>query len=190
MSMSNHSYEQAPRWRRTGAGLVDAAIFAGVSLRARKAGVVRDGTMLARLLTPALPELLKEQLRTPGQVLLGIRTVDGRTGKRVALRRTLALAGVKAAGGELARRLAPSEGPERRRAQEDLASESHEIFRRHPQASPERDAALRELSGRYPSSVVSPDPVRMFLPPLFVGLVSSRLRRRLAPTVEVLARGG
>ncbi len=189
--MSPASYVRAPRWRRTAAGLVDAAVFGGVSLRARKIGVVREGTLLARLLTPSMLDLLLgQQLRTPGQLMLGIRTVDRRNGARVALWRSLALAGAGAAGGDLVRRLAPTEDPARRRAQQALASETHEIFKRHPQASPEREAALREASARYPNSMVSPDPVRIFLPPLLVGLLSAGLRRRLAPTVEVLAREG
>ncbi len=187
--MPDRSHVRAPRWRQTGSGLIDVGAIAGLRWLARRRGLTGAEKMITRRAGTG-QHVLREQLRSPGQLLFGTRTVDRRTGARVALWRTLALAGAVAAGGEVVRRLSPSENPERRRAQAAFASESHEIYARHPQASPEREAALRDLYRRYPGSMVSPDPVRIFLPPLLVGLVSSGLRRRLAPTVEVLARGG
>lgn len=187
--MSPASYVGAPRWRQTGSGLIDVGVLAGLRWLARRGELTGAEKLITRAAGTG-QRVLREQLRSPGQLLLGTRTVDRRTGRRVALWRTLALAGVGVASRELVRRLAPFEGPERRRAQAAFASESHEIYARHPQASPEREAALRELYRRHPPGSVSADPVRIFLPPLLAGLLGAGLRRRLAPTVEVLARGG
>ncbi len=186
--MAGDSYQRAPLWRRTGAGLLDAAVFAGGSTRARRTGLVREGGLIERQLIPALPDVLREQLRMPGQLLFGIRTVDRRTGKRVALWRTFALAAVAATGRELVRRLAFPESPELDRERQAFNAEIHEIFRGHPQDSPEREAALREASARQRG--LWPSAARAMGPSLLVGLLSSGLRRRLAPTVEVLAREG
>jgi hypothetical protein len=187
--MPDRPHERAPRWRRTAAGLVDGAAFGGLWWLARRRELVSDDGPAARLFAVSR-ELLRQQLRTPGQLLVGTRSVDRRTGARVAPWRTLVLVGVGAAGQELIRRLAPKETPERRRAQRELAAETHEVFRRYPQASTERDEALREVSSRYPRGSVSPSVVRAVGPTLAVGLLNTRLHRRLAPTVEVLAREG
>src|SRR5947209_5450234 len=91
---------KAPAWRRTGANLADAAFFGALFWLARSRGLAREGSAGARLM--AVPvEVLREQLRSPGQRLLGTRTVDRRTGTRVALWRTLALGGSRVAAAEL-----------------------------------------------------------------------------------------
>ncbi len=176
----------APAWRRTGANLVDMAAFGGLFWLARSRGLVREGSVGARL--AAIPvEVLREQLRSPGQRLLGTRTVDRRTGSRVALWRTLALIGSRAAGAELTRRLEPVRTPDLEREREAANAEVADIMRRHPQASPEREAELRASHARH--SHATPSVPRMVAPSLVVGVLTTRLRRRLAPTVEVLARG-
>jgi hypothetical protein len=178
--------DRAPRWRRSGANLVDAALLGGLWWLARSRGLVRDGSRAARLL--ALPgDPLREQLRSPGQLLLGTLTVDRRTGRRVALWRTAAVLAAGAASEELTRRLRGPEAPERERDNEAYFAEMQAIMRRHPQASPEREAELQDLYGRHRRAM--PSLPRLIAPSLAVSLVSSRLRRRLAPTVEVLARG-
>lgn len=106
-SEPEQAYVRAPRWRETGAGLVDAAAFGGLTWLARRRELIRlDGAVGTVIGVASV--VLREQLRTPGQVLLGIRTVDRRTGERVALWRTLAVAATNFAGRRLAGRLAAS----------------------------------------------------------------------------------
>ena len=133
-------------------------------------------------------EALREQLGTPGQRLFGVRTVDRRTGERVELWRTLLLTAVAAGGQQLARRLTPAQTPAQDPAREDYLSELRAIHQRHPADSPDRQSELRALGARHPG------PVNLQLgsllgPALAAGLLTSRLRRRLAPTTDVLARG-
>ena len=60
---------------------------------------------------------MRTQIASPGERLSGVRTVDRRTGRRVALWRTLLLVTVRAAGAELVRRSRPAAGElERERA--------------------------------------------------------------------------
>jgi len=177
---------KAPSWRRIGANLIDMAVFGGLWWFARQQGWVREGTVRARLM--AVPgELLREQLRSPGQRVLGTITVDRRTGRRLALWRTLALVAARAAAAELTRRLEPLHTPELEREREAANTELAEIMRRHPQASPEREAELQAAYARH--SHATPSLPRAVAPSLVTGLVTTRLRRRLAPTIEVLAGG-
>ena len=150
---------------------------------------VRGGPV-SRLLASSR-EVVGEQLRTPGQLLFGTRTVDRRTGSRVALWRTVVLTATRVGAGELTRRLTIPAKPEQDRDREAFVEEMQEIMRRYPRASPERDAARKELFARHPPVVISSGSslLRALVPSLLVGVLDKRLRRRLAPTVEVLARG-
>jgi len=188
--MTQRSYVRAPHWRRAGAALLDAAAFGGLWWLLRRRELIESDGPAARVYLAVPHDLVRQGVRTPGELALGTRTVDKRTGTRVAPWRTLVLAGVSVGSHELTRRLAGYDAPERTREQRAYGIESYEIFQRYPQASAEREAALRELSARYPRRFVSPGAARAMAAPLVVGLVNSRLRRRLAPTVEVLARGG
>ena len=180
----------APRWRQTGAALIDMAALAALSWPARRRPLVRPGGLVSRLLVVAR-EVVTEQLRTPGQLLLGTRTVDRRTGARVAVWRTVVLTGVRVAGGELTRLLVVRGGPGKDHDREAFLTEMNEVMRTHPQDSPEREAAREELFARHPPVVSSGTSLlRVVAPSLVFGLVNKRLRRRLAPTVEVLAREG
>jgi hypothetical protein len=184
--MKDMDRDRAPAWRRTAANLIDMAVFGGLFWLARKRGIGREGTVAARFI--GLPvEVLREQLRSPGQRLLGTQTVDARTGRRIAVWRTLALIGARAAGAELSRRLEPVRTPELQREREAAHAELAEIMRRHPQASPEREAELQAAYRRH--SHAMPSLPRAVVPGLAIGLVTTRLRRRLAPTAEVLAHG-
>jgi hypothetical protein len=187
--MADRSYARAPGWRQMGARLVDMSMLAALTWPGRSRPLVRPGGPLSRLLSSSR-EVVSEQLRTPGQLLFGTRTVDRRTGSRVELWRSLVLSGLEVLAGELTRRLAVPVKPEQQREREDFFIEMQEIMRRYPQASPERDAARSELLARHPPAIVSSGSslVRVLVPSLLVGLVNNRLRRRLAPTVEVLAR--
>jgi hypothetical protein len=169
-------YVKAPGWRRVAGGLVDAAILWPLA----------RGNRLARLPVAVLAEILREQVGSPGQLLLGIRTLDRRSGERVALWRSVVLGGVAWGGQLLAHRLAPPPpGPEQKRALERYWSELRETGARHAE-----DA---DASGEARRPLVHPPPVtvnigRVVAPTVAVGLVTNRLRRLLAPTVEALAR--
>jgi len=178
---------KAPTWRRTGANLFDMAFFGALFWAARSRGLAREGSVGARLIAIPL-EVLREQLRSPGQRLLGTKTVDRRTGRRLALWRTLVVVGARAAGTEVARRLQPVQTPELDREREAAGREIADIMRRHPQASPERESELQAAYAR--QRRIAPSLPRAIAPPLIAGLVTTRLHRRLAPTAEVLARGG
>jgi hypothetical protein len=82
--MTNAEISPAPPWRRALAAIADIAIVGGVAWLWRRragsaAGVGR--TRWAPLLRPS-GEMVREQLGSPGQHLLGVRTVDRRTGRR------------------------------------------------------------------------------------------------------------
>ena len=142
--MPEPSYARAPQWRILLAGRVDVAI-AGALGRAIQARVGRRALRPVATLRSPMEELVREQIGSPGQLLLGVRTVDRRTGSRLALRRSLVVF-ASASGRSLLRgRLLPG-GSEHRRAVRVLA-------------------------------------------PIAAGVASRRLRRRVAPTVQVLAGG-
>ena len=178
-----------PPWA-TGAGVRQAAL-AALSWLARR----RDSsgwTVLVGTVIGVASVVLREQLRTPGQVLLGIRTVDRRTGERVALWRTLGRRSNFRGGGSRGawrRPRCPVRRAERER--EDFLAEMHELMQQHPEPSPEREAAREELFARHPSDHLRSDHrCGWSRPTVLFGLLNHRLRRRLAPTVEVLAREG
>jgi hypothetical protein len=186
--MADAPYTKAPRWRGALAGLLDAALVGGfVWMRARGEGPAQAAANMRWLrFVPA--DAVREQVGTPGQRLLGIRTVDRRTGERVALWRTAALVGTALAAQRLAQQLAPPRPSAEQEAQRRAyGAEVRSVYERHPQASPQREAELRELAARYPS-MQSTNALRAVGPALAAGVLSNRLRRRLAPTVEVLAR--
>jgi hypothetical protein len=120
----------APRVRQTLAGLIDAAVMALPTaiygLRAWRArGTGRPAARppgWMRVLAP-VAAILGEQVRTPGSWIMGVRTVDSRTGRRLALWRTLTVALVQVATRLLIPRLTPrpvlpSEDERRQRASE------------------------------------------------------------------------
>jgi hypothetical protein len=104
----------APRVRQTMAGLIDAGVMALPTaiygLRAWRArGTERPAARppdWMRLLAPAFA-VLGEQVGTPGGWIAGVMTVDRRTGRRLALWRTLAVALAQVATRALSRRLTP-----------------------------------------------------------------------------------
>jgi len=176
--------EPAPRWRRMLADALDAAMLAAAA-RAWRGRAVRAGARHQSWgLLGRSADFLGVQLRSPGERLLGIRTVDRRTGRRVALWRTLLLSGCRLGGGLLLRRLV-AESPEDERQREWFTTETHAILERHPQASSARDAEREALAERYSGR----GPLRTVGPWIAFGLLTAGLRRRLEPTVQVLARG-
>jgi hypothetical protein len=183
--MLDADIERAPWPRRTLANLVDAAIAGGVawSLRARAAGAAREALSL---LAPG-GELIREQLASPGQRLAGVRTVDRRTGRRLALWRTLVLIGVRVGGQLVVSRVTPAAPTAERNRALATVREETEAARREHAGDPE---ALREalLAVHRRHRIPSPNFAGLLAPALTVAFLNRRLRRRLAPTVEVRAR--
>lgn len=176
--------QEAPGWRKLCAGLIDAAISMGVTRAIRRGSTLASGRYA--YLAGLAAELARKQLRSPGQRLMGLRTVDRRTGARMAWWRVLAVAGFAVAGRESVRRLSPppNESPERPPV---VPREAEAIRARHaadPQARQEAmDAYFREHGNRF-------NPVRSLGPLIVLGLLGGLLRRRLAPTAEVRVEGG
>jgi len=170
------------------AGGVDAAIGGGVVWLVRKQSLGANArtTRWAPLLAP-IPELVREQLGSPGQRLLGLRTVDRRTGRRLQLWRTVAVLGATLGGRLVMRRFAPSAPtPAQTRDQREFLDELNAIHERHRDDPDALQAARRQLFARQ-------QPVRVTLigaagPAVAFGLLNNRLRRRLAPTTEVRIR--
>jgi hypothetical protein len=188
----NTKIRSAPRVRRMLAGALDAAIVAGATWLWRRRRGDGENARSARwmgLLEP-VTESLRQQLRSPGQLLLGVRTVDRRTGRRLELWRTLALLGVGVARITLVRHLAPRPlTPEQERARSGFLEELNAIQARHPDDERAREAERQQLFERQHNQL--PDILRRTaVPALALGLLNSRLRRRFAPTTEVLAEGG
>jgi hypothetical protein len=194
--MGGGDQERAPRWRSTAAAIVDAALTWPVRRRAigppPRAEVDADPAAAPRrragLPANLIAEALREQVGTPGQRLLGIRTVDRRTGARVELWRSLLLLGSGWASLLLVRRLAPGgRSAEQQRAVEAYWRELREIGIRHADDPEAAHAERRELFDRSPPPLAV-NVWRAVGPMLAAGLLMIRLRRRVAPTVEVIAR--
>ncbi len=186
--MKDPVIEVAPWWRRVLAGGVDAAIVGGATWLSRRQSSGADARTAswAPLLAP-IPELVREQLGSPGQRLLGLRTVDRRTGRRLELWRTLVILGATLGGRVVMRRFAPSPPtPSQARDQREFLDELNAIHERHRDDPDALQAERRQLFARQ-------QPVRATLlsaagPALAAGLLNNRLRRRLAPTTEIRIR--
>jgi len=137
------------------------------------------------LLAPAT-ELVREQLRSPGQRLLALRTVDRRSGRRVRGRASLALFALASGGVFARRRFTPVDTPAHARERERVRAEADAIYRRHPD---DVDARQRELSALFEGSD-TPNVMVAVLPSLVAGVAGALLRRRIAPTVEISAERG
>jgi hypothetical protein len=182
--------DPAPPWRRMLAGGVDAAIVGGAVWLSRRQspGAHERASRWAPLFGPT-SELVREQIGSPGQRLLGLRTVDRRTGRRLELWRTLVLLGASVGGRLLVGRLAPAPlTPERQRDRDGFLEELNAINQRHADDPAVREAERRALFERSHSPVAATF-ARAAGPTLAIGLLNSRLRRRLSPTIQVLARG-
>ncbi|HTA34875.1 MAG TPA: hypothetical protein VK721_15745 [Solirubrobacteraceae bacterium] len=186
--MTSTEIKSAPRARRMLAGAIDAALVGGGTWlwRKRRGGESARAARWMPVLELAA-ESLRQQLRSPGQLLLGLRTVDRRTGRRLELWRTLVLLGAGVARGVFMRRLAPPRlTPEQERDRSGFLDELNAIQARHPDDAVAREAERRQLFERQHNQV--PDILRHTAAPMLaIGLLNSRLRRRLAPTTEVLA---
>ncbi len=186
--------EAAPRARRALAGLIDsAAISLPTALyrrgagRGGKAGRSRELPSWTRELPRALASL-GEQVGTPGGWIVGVRTVDRRTGRRIALWRTLVLLGVDLGGQLLVRRVSrPAITPEQQRQRETFLDDLAAIQQRHPDDPSAREAERRLLLARQ-AGPINAQLWRAAGPAIAIGVLKRRLRRRLAPTVVVRSR--
>jgi hypothetical protein len=182
----------APRWRHAVAGVIDATLVCGLGWGLRRTGRIRADGRADRLLwlIASAGELVRTRVRSPGQRLLGLRSVDERTGRRIELWRSLVLLGADAGGHLIARRLRPAaQTPDQEGKRERFIAELGEIMQRHPENNPAREAERRALFERYPPPTAG-NLSRSMGAPLAVSLINSRLRRRLAPTTEILVRRG
>jgi hypothetical protein len=173
------------------AGALDAALMGGAAWLWRQRP--QSESERARRWTPPAElaaDAFRQQLRSPGQLLFGLRTVDRRTGRRLELWRTLVVVGAGAARGMFLRRLAPTPlTPEQERVRGAFLEELNAIQVRHPDDAAAREAERQRLFARQHNS--APDILRRTAAPMLaIGLLHSRLRRRVAPTTEVLAGRG
>jgi hypothetical protein len=175
----------APPWRRLLAGLVDGAILAGARWAVRRgsprAARGRPSDVL-QLLNPTA-ELVSQQLGSPGQLLLGLRTVDRRTGERALVWRSLLSFGLGAGAQLLFQRVIPVETREHRRERKRVMAGAKLITERHRHDVERRQAELIALYKTSHAPNVLPA-MAIMMP---VGVVTGWLSRRISPTVEVLS---
>jgi hypothetical protein len=186
--------QPAPRARKALAGLIDTAVLALPAalylLRAlRASGAERPAARppgWTRVLTPAVA-VLGEQVGTPGGWIMGVRTVDRRTGRRLALWRTLTVAFAQVATRVLIRRLTPRPVVPSDDERGQRLREVQAIKDRYADDEGALSAELMRHYAEHQSNVT----VKVW-PPLLAGvgstLVIRSLRRRLAPTL-VVSRG-
>jgi hypothetical protein len=189
--MTRAEIDPAPRWRRMLAGAVDAAIGGGVVWlsRRRLSGIDGRTKRLMRLFGPT-SEFVHEQLGSPGEWIMGVRTVDSRTGRRVALGRTLVLVLARVVVDEIQRNVSgvPSPIPMARHA--ELARERQAIMDAHPDDPDARNHAMRRLYKERQADFAGGQSVGWRMLAGIVGgvAVNRWARRRLAPTVDVVSR--
>jgi hypothetical protein len=182
--------EAAPRTRKALAAAIDALPALAAVARARLGGHERaEGKTGAERLLPLLgPQsaIVRQQLGSPGQRIAGIRIVDRRTGRRLPLWRTVTLLGLESGSAALRRELKAGPPPMLDSERKRIEREVKEIHERHADDPGALMAALREHHEHNPPTGI--DLNRLLWLPLALGLLTSRLRRRLAPTVVVRAR--
>jgi hypothetical protein len=184
----------APRARKALAGLIDSAVLALPAAlylrRALRAGGADQPAARppgwTRLLTPAVA-VLGEQVGTPGSWIMGVRTVDRRTGRRIALWRTLTVALAQVATRVLIRQLTPRPVVPSDDERGQRLREVQAIKDRYADDEEARNAELMRHHAEHQINAT----VKVW-PPLVAGLgstlVNRGLRRRLAPTL-VVSRG-
>jgi hypothetical protein len=180
----------APRARQMLATAIDVALGWAIAWRLHdRPTEPRAGGRAVRVrwITVVGPssELVRQQLGSPGQRVARVRTVDRRTGARVALWRTLVVILTSLAGDAISKRHALGDDPELERKR--LAREALEIREGHADDVEARNAALLE---HYRQHRQNADLGSRVAPLVAVGLLTHFLRRRLTPTIEVSVRPG
>ncbi len=158
--------------------------------RGQRAGAGRTTLTLVPVVRQAAT-LLGERYGTPGERLVGLRTVDERTGAPVPLAHTTALTALRVGGRFLSKRLnrmgAPSEGDvEASRAQlrSELKAAEAELGEDEDALNRERMRLHEEHRVRVPSP--GTNLARSVLAALCLAQLHKRLRRRYAPTIVVV----
>ena len=189
VAAESHAVRSAPGWRRALAGLIDSAILAAVHFVRRLAQA--DSRRRRRSALEALigPTPLLERVGSPGERLLGIQTVDRRTGQPVAWWRaallTAAAVGVRA----LRTRLTPKPlTDEQRQRWAALQSDMQELRTRYADDPEALEAAMAELTRERRAPSTNAGAARALLAGVVPWFVSRQLTRRIAPTVVVLRR--
>jgi hypothetical protein len=133
--------------------------------------------------------VLGEQLPTPGQRIVGLRTVDARTGQRVELWRTLARAGFRGGSGMLVRRLMRrDDSVDLEASRQELKMELAALQERYVDDREGLNAAAagllkdRQADGRLPAVKV----MRWLPVALGLGLLQRRVNRALSPTIVIV----
>jgi hypothetical protein len=183
----------ATRVQKALGGAVDTALavaLAAVSWwwRSRGAGTAGRSQMAGRMRLLALlapvRAIVDEQLGSPGGWVAGVRTVDERTGRRVALWRTVLIVSARVGMRAAAQRLAKPSPPISEAEQEQRARELQAIRERFAEDEDARNAALMDHYRKHQKPVHA-----NFAGPLAITLgsavVNNRLRRHLAPTMLV-----
>jgi hypothetical protein len=133
-----------------------------------------------------LKAVLEEQMGSPGVWVAGIRTVDTRTGRRVALWRTLLLASARLGLHQLVRR-APRPDPRLAGRRAEVRRETAAIAARFREGEEgARNAAMEAYFKGMPGDQMM---TAGLLRPIAIGLgsvlINHFLRRRIAPTTLV-----
>ncbi len=186
--------ERAPRSRETLAGLIDAGAGIGVMVLLARVARGREEPWPTIAQTPpgrvagVAIAVLSQQGLGPGSLIAGVRTVELATGRRPPLRNTLVLLGVNAATQQLAKRIAgvPPQVSEEERERD--RRELQDIWEGHRE---DPDGRREALIAHYRSMPVERrmHVGRVLAPSAAQALVMRLLKRRLAPTAVVLARG-
>ncbi len=187
--------EAAAGWRKGLAGVIDAGIPMAVAYARRRRrpahGKGSSGGGIGEAIGGVLARsALIERMGSPGQRLMGLRTVDRRTGRPVTLRRATLLTGlgvgVTVARARLRAPSPASDSPERQRAGEELRREVRELREQHAREPEALEAAMMELYRRRAPAV------RLGGGKLIAGVglqfLVGRVRRRVAPTEVVRSR--
>jgi hypothetical protein len=203
--------QQAPRALRVRAGAIDGALLAGASAayalvawlrlpaqERRRLGLTAlrlpgQGGRRALLLGAARDALgaAGEQYGSPGQRIVGLRTVDARTGGPVALRRRLALIAFARASEALRNRAMRANNATAEARRSELAGRVKALRAEHGEGTPELQEAMGRLFERHRAEGGAEPVVSNLLllaVGVAIGLANRRLERALAPTVVVIRR--
>lgn len=188
--------EQVPLARRMLAGLIDAAVVSLPAIRQMRRAMRAAGAGGTAAKAPgwtqalsAVFEIVGEQVGTPGERIMGVRTVDKRTGRRVVLWRSLVLATVRIGARLLGRRLKPRPAVSSQAEHRQRADEIQAIKERYADDEDARNAALMRYYSEHRVNVRA-NVWPVFAAGMVPALLNLWIRRRLAPTVVVARASG
>jgi hypothetical protein len=135
-------------------------------------------------LRSSVKAVVYEQLGSPGAWVAGVRTVDRRTGRRVALWRTVLIASARLGTQAAAKRLAKPSPPISEAEHAERARALQAIRERFPDDEDARNAALTDHYREHQVTVKANLGTPLAIS-IGSSLLNSRLRRHLAPTMLV-----